>query len=187
MNAEEPVKAGFNDRFLLACRREAADRVPVWLMRQAGRSMAEYRKLRKKHSFQELSTTPELAAKVTMLPVEKLGVDAAILFSDLLTPAACAGFKVEYRKGGPVVGNPVRGEKEIEKIAKADFGKSAGFVAESIKILRKELNVPLIGFAGAPFTMATYLVEGGPSKHFEKTKTLINENPAFAWNLFDAL
>lgn len=187
MNAEEPVMGRVNDRFLLACRREAVDRVPVWLMRQAGRSIPEYRKLKKKHSFQELSSTPELAAKVTMMPVEKLGVDAAILFSDLLTPAACAGFKVEYREGGPVVGNPVRGEKDIEKIAKADFTESASFVAESIEILRKELNVPLIGFAGAPFTLATYLVEGGPSRHYEKTKTLINENPAFAWNLFDAL
>jgi uroporphyrinogen decarboxylase len=187
MNPGQPAMTGFNDRFLRACRREAVDRAPVWLMRQAGRSMPDYRKLRKKHSFQKLSSTPELAAKVTMLPVEKLDVDAAILFSDLLTPAACAGFKVEYREGGPVVGNPVRGEKDIEKIVSADFAKSADFVANSIEILCKELNVPLIGFAGAPFTMATYLVEGGPSKHFEKTKIMIYENPAFAWKLFDAL
>jgi uroporphyrinogen decarboxylase len=131
--------------------------------------------------------TPELAVKITMLPVEKLGVDAAILFCDLLTPVSCAGFKVKYAEGGPFVENPVRGEKDIEKIIAADLAASAAFVAETIEILRRELKVPLIGFAGAPFTLASYLVEGGPSKHFEKTKLLIYENPAFAWKLFDTL
>lgn len=187
MMEEENRPAGFNERFLLACRREAVDRVPVWLMRQAGRYMPEYRKLRKKHSFEKLSTTPELAADVTMMPVEKLGVDAAILFSDLLTPAACAGFKVEYAPGGPLVKNPIRGEKDIEKIVSADIQKSADFVTEAVRLLRARLAVPLIGFAGAPFTVASYLVEGGPSKHFEKLKTMIYANPALVWKLFDAL
>ncbi len=187
MSAQESTAEGFNDRFLRACRREAVDRVPVWLMRQAGRYMSEYRKLRKKHSFEKLSSTPELAAKVTMLPVDKLGVDAAILFSDLLTPASCAGFKVKYVEGGPLVEDPVRGEKDVEKIASADLAESAAFVAETIETLRGELSVPLISFAGAPFTLASYLVEGGPSRHFEKTKTMIYENPAFAWKLFDTL
>ena len=187
MNDNEMMDTGFNERLLLACGREAVDRPPVWLMRQAGRCMPDYRELRKKHSFQKLVTTPELAAEVTALPVEKLGVDAAILFSDLLTPAACAGFKVEYREGGPFVKNPVADERDIEKIASADLVKSASFAAETVRILRGKLTVPLIGFAGAPFTTASYLVEGGPSRHFGKLKTLIYENPAFAWNLFDAL
>jgi uroporphyrinogen decarboxylase len=186
MNNLEPA-GGFNERFLLACRREAVDRVPVWLMRQAGRYMPEYRQLRKKHSFIELSSTPELAVQVTMLPVEKLGVDAAILFSDLLTPAMCAGFKVEYAQGGPLVKNPFSGEKDIERIAKTDIPGTAGFVAETVRLLAGELRVPLIGFAGAPFTLAAYLVEGGPSKHYEKTKALIYENSALAWKLFDVL
>jgi uroporphyrinogen decarboxylase len=187
MSEQDAKEGNVSDRFLAACRREAVDRTPVWLMRQAGRYMPEYRRLRKKHSFEKLSSTPELAARVTMLPVEKLGVDAAILFSDLLTPVACAGFKVAYKEGGPFVENPFRGEKDLEKITSADLDKNAAFVRETIEILRKELTVPLIGFAGAPFTTASYLVEGGPSRHFEKTKTMIYENPALAWNLFDAL
>ncbi len=187
MTDNELAESGFNDRLLLACRREAVDRPPVWLMRQAGRCMPEYRKLRKKYSFDELSGTPELAAQVTMIPIEQLGVDAAILFSDLLTPAACAGFKVEYREGGPFVEPAVKTEKDIEKIKSADLAQNAAHVAETIKILRRQLKVPLIGFAGAPFTLASYLVEGGPSRHFEKLKTMIFEAPALAWNLFDAL
>jgi len=177
----------FNDRLLLACRREQVDRIPVWLMRQAGRYMSEYRKLKKKHSFIELSTTPELAAEVTMLPIDKLGVDAAILFCDLLTPATCAGFKVEYAEGGPFIRNPVKSEKDVERINARDIEDSGGFIAETVELLVKRLNVPLIGFVGAPFTMASYLVEGGPSKHFQKLKTLMNEDPAFSWKLFEAL
>lgn len=187
MNNESSAQQKSSERFLQACRREAVDRVPVWLMRQAGRYIPEYRRMRKKHSFKELSTDPRLITRVTMLPVRKLNVDAAILFSDLLTPAACAGFKVEYREGGPVVKNPVRSEKDIEKIESADLEKSAAFVAQAIKSLRRKLSVPLIGFAGAPFTLAAYLVEGGPSKNFEKLKSMIYHNPAFVWKFFDAL
>jgi uroporphyrinogen decarboxylase len=187
MNDGDLTESGFNDRLLLACRREPVDRAPVWLMRQAGRYMPEYRKLRKKYTFEALSTTPELAARVTMMPVEQLEVDAAILFSDLLAPAACAGFNIEYGEGGPFVKSTVSGEKDVERIKSADLAQSAAHVAETIKVLRQQLTVPLIGFAGAPFTIASYLVEGGPSRHFEKLKTMIFEAPALAWNLFDAL
>ena len=187
MTDSDLTESGFNDRLLLACRREAVDRTPVWLMRQAGRYMPEYRKLRKKYSFDDLSTTPELAAKVTMMPVEQLGVDAAILFSDLLTPASCAGFKVEYREGGPFVNPVIKDEEGLERIKSVDLPRSAAHVVETIKMLRQQLKVPLIGFAGGPFTLASYLVEGGPSRHFEKLKTMIFEAPALAWNLFDAL
>lgn len=187
MNDDDLTESGLNDRLLLACRREPVDRAPVWLMRQAGRYMPEYRKLRKKYTFEALSTTPELAAQVTMMPVEQLGVDAAILFSDLLTPAACAGFNIEYGEGGPFVKPVIAGEKDVEKIKSADIARNAAHVAETIRILRQQLKVPLIGFAGAPFTLASYLVEGGPSRHFEKLKAMIFEAPALAWNLFDSL
>lgn len=187
MDNDSSVEQKSSDRFLQACRREVVDRVPVWIMRQAGRYMPEYRRLRKKHSFKELSSDPRHITRITMLPVQKLGVDAAILFSDLLTPAACAGFKVEYREGGPIVKNPVRGEKDLKKIESADLRKKAPFITQAIKSLRRKLSVPLIGFAGAPFTLATYLVEGGPSRNFEKLKSMIYHDPAFVWKFFDTL
>ncbi len=170
-----------NDRFLKACRREPVDATPVWFMRQAGRYMAEYRTLRQKYSMLEMCRTPELAAQVTLQPI-KLGVDAAILFSDILIPLEPMGAPVEFAKGeGPVIARPVRTAKDVETLRVIDPEESLGFVFEAIRMLRKELSVPLIGFAGAPFTLASYLIEGGHSTNYLLTKKLMFSDPA-CWN-----
>jgi uroporphyrinogen decarboxylase len=173
-----------NDRFLRACRREPVDRTPVWFMRQAGRYMAEYRKLREKHTLLDLCKHPELACEVTMQPL-RLGVDAAILFADILLPLEPMGAPFEFAKGeGPVIHEPVSRIEQIEKLRVIDPHEGLGYVLEAIRTIRKELagKVPLIGFAGAPFTLASYLVEGGKSAHFAKTKRLMYGEPA-AWRL----
>ncbi len=172
------------DRFLRACRREAVDVMPIWMMRQAGRYMPEYRALREKYTLLELCKTPELALKVTMQPL-RLGVDAAILFADILLPLEPMGAPFEFAKGeGPVVHDPIRDRAGIERLRVIDPEDGLGYVLESIKLIRKELNgkVPLIGFAGAPFTLASYLIEGGKSAHFVKTKKLMYGEPE-AWHL----
>ena len=171
-----------NDRFLRACRREPVDSTPVWMMRQAGRYMAEYRALREKHSLLELCKTPELAVQVTLQPM-KLGVDAAILFADILLPLEPMGAPFEFAKGeGPVVHCPIREHADVDKLRVIEPEEGLGYVMEAIKLLRKELPVPLIGFAGAPFTLASYLVEGGKSRDFLKTKKLMYGAPE-SWNL----
>jgi uroporphyrinogen decarboxylase len=173
-----------NDRFLRACRREPVDRTPVWFMRQAGRYMSEYRALREKHTLLELCKNPELACKVTMQPL-RLGVDAAILFADILLPLEPMGAPFEFAKGeGPVIHEPIARLEQIEKLRVIDPHEGLGYVLEAIKTIRKEIDgkVPLIGFAGGPFTLASYLVEGGKSAHFAKTKRLMYAEPA-AWRL----
>ena len=171
-----------NDRFLRACRREPVDCTPVWMMRQAGRYMAEYRALREKHTLLELCKTPELAMKVTLQPM-KLNVDAAILFADILLPLEPMGAPFEFAKGeGPVVHNPIKTRADVEKLRVIEPEEGLGYVMEAIKLLKKELPVPLIGFAGAPFTLASYLVEGGKSRDFLKTKKLMYAEPE-TWNL----
>src|SRR6185436_3399533 len=173
-----------NDRFLRACRREPTDVTPVWFMRQAGRYMAEYRKVREKHTLLEICKTPELATEVTMQPL-RLGVDAAILFADILLPLEPMGAPFEFAKGeGPVIHEPIRDAKAIDKLRVIDpANEGLGYVLDSVRLIRKELagKVPLIGFAGGPFTLASYLVEGGRSSHFEKTKRLMYGEPT-AWN-----
>jgi uroporphyrinogen decarboxylase len=162
-----------NDRFLRACRREPVDRTPVWFMRQAGRYMAEYRKLREKHSMLELCKTPELAVGVTLQPMAH-GVDAAILFADILLPLEPMGAPFEFAKGeGPVVHDPIKSRAQIDRLRVIDPEEGLGYVLETIRLLKRELKVPLIGFAGAPFTLASYLVEGGKSPNFAKTKKLM--------------
>jgi uroporphyrinogen decarboxylase len=162
-----------NDRFLRACRREPVDRTPVWFMRQAGRYMAEYRKLREKHSMLELCKTPELAVGVTLQPMAH-GVDAAILFADILLPLEPMGAPFEFAKGeGPVVHDPIQSRAQIDRLRVIDPQEGLGYVFETIRLLKRELKVPLIGFAGAPFTLASYLVEGGKSPNFAKTKKLM--------------
>jgi uroporphyrinogen decarboxylase len=169
-----------NDRFLRACRREPVDRTPIWMMRQAGRYMAEYRALREKHTLLELCKTPELAVQVTLQPM-KLGVDAAILFADILLPLEPMGAPFEFAKGeGPVIHRPVANKADIDALRVID-PEELGYVLSAIKLLKKELPVPLIGFAGAPFTLASYLVEGGKSRDFQKTKRLMYAEPAL-WN-----
>lgn len=155
---------------------------PVWMMRQAGRYMAEYRALREKHSLLDLCKTPELALQVTLQPM-KLGVDAAILFADILLPLEPMGAPFSFEKGeGPVVHSPVTNHADVEKLRVIEPEEGLGYIMQSIKLLKKELPVPLIGFAGAPFTLASYLVEGGKSRDFQKTKRLMYAEPA-TWNL----
>jgi uroporphyrinogen decarboxylase len=169
-----------NDRFLRACRREPVDRTPVWFMRQAGRYMPEYRALREKHSLLELCKTPELAAAVTRQPLA-LGVDAAILFADILLPLEPMGASFEFAKGeGPIIHEPIASRAQIDRLRVVDPDESLAYVTAAIRALKRDLDVPLIGFAGAPFTLASYLVEGGKSANFAKTKKLMFGAPD-AW------
>ena len=170
-----------NDTFLKACRGEEVPYTPVWIMRQAGRYLPEYRAVRGKADFLTMCKTPELAAEVTLQPIDILNVDAAILFCDILIPCEAMGQGLEFHEGkGPILGPPVRDEATINKLYVPDPEDTMGFVMDAIRLLRKELSgrVPLIGFAGAPFTTATYMIEGGTSKNFLNTKRLIFENPA---------
>jgi uroporphyrinogen decarboxylase len=178
-----------NDRFLRACRRERVDRTPVWFMRQAGRYMAEYRALREKHSLLTLCRTPELAVEVTLQPVRALGVDAAILFSDLLLPLAPLGLPFDFQAGeGPVVESPLRSAGDVARLRRFEPREELGMVLEAIRGVRRELEgrVPLIGFAGAPFTLASYAIEGGRSVHFAATKALLYGEPQ-TWHRLAAL
>ena len=179
----------FNDRFLRACRREPVDYTPVWLMRQAGRYMAEYRAIRAKHNFLEMCKTPELACEVTLQPVEKIGVDAAILFADILLPLEPMGINIAFAADeGPVIHNPVRNIKDVERLRVIE-PVDCWFVPEAVKLARKELEgrVPLIGFAGAPFTLASYVVEGGSTRTYRLCKTLMYDDPKTWHALMDKL
>jgi uroporphyrinogen decarboxylase len=172
-----------NDRFLKACRREPVDCTPVWFMRQAGRYMAEYRALRAKHSILELCKTPELAAQVTLQPIDRFPLDAAIIFADILLPLEPMGLSLEFAAGeGPVIHNPVRNQADIERLNVVDGGE-LDYVADAIRQARRALNgrVPLIGFAGAPFTLASYAIEGGSSRNYLLTKQLMYGEPK-AWH-----
>jgi uroporphyrinogen decarboxylase len=166
-------------RFLRAANRLPVDATPVWFMRQAGRYMAEYRAIREKYSLLEICYHPELAAEVTLQPVRALGVDAAILFADILLPAIPLGVGLEFAKGeGPILKNPVRTLADVQNLKPVDPETDLGYVMDALKILRGELkDTPLIGFCGAPFTVASYIVEGGASRDFLKTKTMMYSDP----------
>lgn len=169
-----------NDRFLKACRREAVDCTPVWFMRQAGRYMAEYRAIRQKHTLLTICKTPELATQITLQPIEKLGVDAAIIFADILLPLEGMGIQLEFAQGeGPVIHNPVRDKAAVEALRVTEPEETVSFTLEAIRMVRQELNgqVPLIGFAGAPFTLASYLIEGGHSRDYILTKSMMYREP----------
>ncbi len=154
------------------------DCTPVWMMRQAGRYMPEYRALRERYTLLELCKTPELAMQVTLQPL-RLGVDAAILFADILLPLEPMGAPFEFAKGeGPVIHAPIRNKTDVERLHVVEPEDGLGYVMEAIRLLKKELRVPLIGFAGAPFTLASYLVEGGKSSNFAKAKGLMYSDPA---------
>ncbi len=175
------------DRFIRACRREGVDCTPVWFMRQAGRYMAEYRALREKHTLLELCRTPELAVEVTLQPLRAFGFDAAILFSDLLIPLAPMGIPFDFQAGeGPVIETPVRSAADVAALRRFDPRAELGMVLEAIRLLRRELEVPLIGFAGAPFTLASYAIEGGHSTSFARTKGLMYGD-AETWHRLAAL
>lgn len=174
-----------NDTFLKACRREPVDYTPVWLMRQAGRYMKEYREIRQKYDFITMCKTPEIAVEVTLQPVNKVGVDAAILFADILLPLEGMGIDFAFAKNeGPVIHNPVRTRADVEKIKIIEPVEDVPYVLEAIKILRKELEgrVPLIGFSGAPFTLASYIIEAGHSRNYIHAKRLMYQDPE-TWNL----
>ena len=167
-------------RFLKACRREHVDVTPVWFMRQAGRYMQEYRTLRSQYSLLEICRTPDLATEVTLQPIRRLEVDAAILFSDLLLPLAPMGLPFDFVKGeGPQIERPIDGPADIERLRVFEPRQALGYVFDAIRQIQKELNqrVPLIGFAGAPFTLASYAIEGGHSNNFAKTKSLMYGHP----------
>ena len=147
-------------------------------MRQAGRYLEEYREIRKSHGLLEICRTPELAVEVTLQPVRKFGFDAAILFSDLLVPLEPLGIPFSFaQEEGPRIESPIRSRSDVDRLRKVEPRESLAFTLEAIRLLRRELDVPLIGFAGAPFTLASYAIEGGPSKSFEKTKALMYEDP----------
>ena len=174
-----------NDLFLRACRGEAVERAPIWIMRQAGRYMAEYRAVREKVDFVTLCKTPELATEVTLQPIDALGVDAAILFSDILVPAEPMGFSLDFQPG-PVLDPPVRSAADVERIRIPD-PEEMSYVYMAIRMLRRELErrVPLIGFGAAPFTLAAYLVEGQGSKNFDNMKSLMFAEPVTAHALLE--
>ena len=178
-----------NDRFLRACRREPVDCTPVWFMRQAGRYMEEYQTVRAKHSILEVCKTPELAAQVTLQPVERFPLDAAIIFADILLPLEPMGISLEFAEGeGPIIHNPVRDRAGVDRLRVTD-GEELRFLEEAIRQTRSALagRIPLIGFAGAPFTLASYVIEGGGSRSYVKTKQIMYGEPD-AWHaLMDKL
>ena len=171
-----------NDSFLTACAGTRPERVPVWFMRQAGRCLPEYRQLRERHSILEVCRTPELATEVTLQPVRRFGVDAAILFSDIVVPLVPIGIELDIVEGvGPVISKPVRETADVERLRPLD-PDDVSFATDTVTALVGELDIPLIGFGGAPFTLASYIVEGGPSKNHVRTKTLMRSDP-HTWNL----
>lgn len=178
-----------NETFLKAARGEKTDYVPVWYMRQAGRSQPEYRAIKEKYSLFEITHQPELCAYVTRLPVENYNVDAAILYKDIMTPLPAIGVDVDIKSGiGPVITNPITSLADVEKLGEIDPEGDLPYVFETIRILTQEqLSVPLIGFAGAPFTLASYMIEGGPSKNYNKTKAFMYTDPKAWFALMDKL
>ena len=174
-------KAGASP-FLKACRREPTPYTPVWLMRQAGRYMPEYRAVREKLEFLELCHHPEAAAEVTVHAALRLGVDAAIIFADILLVLEPLGVGLAFTKGdGPAIANPVRSPADVDRLAPYDTADTLAYVYEAIRLAKRELRVPLIGFAGAPFTLASYLIEGGGSRNYVHTKSLMYHHPG-AWH-----
>jgi uroporphyrinogen decarboxylase len=167
--------ASMNSRFLDACRRRPTDVRPVWFMRQAGRYMKQYRDIRAKAGILEICKRPDLAAEITLQPVEVLDVDAAIIFADLLLPVEPMGLKLKYLSGeGPHIDNPVRTSDDVDSLSISNTDE-LGYVGEAIQLVVRQLagRVPVIGFVGAPFTLASYMIEGGPSKTFNKTKQMM--------------
>lgn len=178
-----------NTLFLDAAFSKQTERPPVWMMRQAGRFMPEYWEIKNKYSFLEMCKTPEIAADVTMLPVDLLGIDAAILFSDILVTGEAMGGDLSFTQGvGPKFANPVRTLKDVDAL-EVDVLDRLQYVADAIKVIQQRLNgsIPLIGFAGAPFTVMSYLVEGGSSKDFKLTKLLMHNQPEVAHKLLEKI
>lgn len=177
-----------NDTFIKACKGEQTKCTPVWFMRQAGRYLPEYQAVRGKVSFLELCKNPELCTEVTLQPVDIFGFDAAILFSDILIPMEAMGLALEFHESrGPVFPEPVRTQAAVDRLIVPEPEESLPFVLETIRLLRRALKVPLIGFSGAPFTLATYLIEGGSSKVFLETKRMAYQEPALYHALLEKI
>jgi uroporphyrinogen decarboxylase len=179
-----------NDLLLRACRREAVERPPVWMMRQAGRYLPEYRRVRERADFLTMVGTPELAAEVTLQPVDLVGVDAAIIFSDILVVPQAMGMTLTVDEGvGPRFPEPLRTPADLARLRDVAPGESLAYVLEAIRLARRELNgrVPLIGFAGAPWTLASYMIEGGGSKNWAVAKRFLLERPDDAHALLGRL
>lgn len=177
-----------NDRFLRACRCQSVDRTPIWIMRQAGRYLPEYRELRQRVDFLTLCRTPELAAEATLQPLRRFPLDAAILFSDILLPLQALGVEMDFTPG-PTIANPLRSRAQIEALTLRPAEETVPFVAEAVRLLRRELDgrTPLIGFCGAPFTLACYLVQGRGKEGFGAAKTLLYREPATFEHLLSTL
>jgi uroporphyrinogen decarboxylase len=179
-----------NDLFLRACRREAVERPPVWMMRQAGRYLPEYRAVRARADFLTMVGTPELAVEVTLQPVDRLGVDAAIIFSDILVVPQAMGMALSVEDGtGPRFHEPLRAPEDVTRLRDPDPERDLGYVLDALRLARRELasRVPLIGFAGAPWTLMSYMVEGSGSKSFSKAKRFLLERPDLAHGLLGRL
>ncbi|WP_156288815.1 uroporphyrinogen decarboxylase [Oceanobacillus salinisoli] len=178
-----------NDTIIRAYNGEETEYIPAWFMRQAGRSQPEYRELKEKYSLFEITHQPELCAYVTRLPVEHYGVDAAILYKDIMSPLPSLGVDVEIKAGiGPVIHNPIRNIQDVESLGEINPSADVPYVLDTIRLLTEEqLEVPLIGFSGAPFTLASYMIEGGPSKNYSKTKALMYREPETWFALMDKL
>ena len=179
----------FNDTILRAYNGEKTDYTPLWFMRQAGRSQPEYLKLKEKYSLFEITHQPELCAYVTELPVQNYNTDAAILYKDIMSPLPPMGVDVEIKSGiGPVIDDPIRTMQDIQSLRPINPEEDLHYVMDTIRILTKEkLSVPLIGFSGAPFTLASYMIEGGPSKQYNKTKAMMYSEPKMWFALMDKL
>jgi uroporphyrinogen decarboxylase len=179
-----------NDLFLKALKGETVERPPVWMMRQAGRYLPDFMKLKEKYDFFTRCRTPELATEITVMPIEQIGTDAAILFSDILVVPQAMNIEVEMKPGvGPWLPNPVRSSKDVEKVIVPDVNESLGYVMDAIKMTKQQLNdeVPLIGFAGSPWTILCYTVQGQGSKNFDLAKKFCFTNPAAAHTLLQKI
>lgn len=179
-----------NDLFLRACKKLPVERTPIWIMRQAGRYLPEYRAVRAKADFLTMCKTPELAAEVTIQPVDIIGVDAAIIFSDILVIPEAMGMQLEMHEGkGPIFHNPIRNENDANQLKKIDPTKELKYVLDAVRLTKQNLNgqVPLIGFSGSPWTLLTYMVEGRGSKNFSEVKKLIYNRPELAHSILDKL
>ncbi|MFQ5500081.1 MAG: uroporphyrinogen decarboxylase family protein, partial [Candidatus Zixiibacteriota bacterium] len=174
--------------FIKACYCRNDGPIPIWIMRQAGRYLPEYRAVREKTSFQELCRSPQLIAEVVRQPVERFGLDASILFSDILTLLEPMGAQVEFPEGGPRILNRIENPDDVYRLKSPDIDSELSFVFDGINRIKQTLpSVPLIGFAGSPFTLACYLIEGGGSKNFDRPKRFLHEHPEAAVHLFDLL
>ena len=186
--ADHPIHRLGDSLYMRAARCRRTEQVPVWFQRQAGRSLPEYRALRGHGSILDAIADPATAAEITLQPVRRYGVDAAVLFSDIVVPAAAIGFGIDVVPGvGPVAGNPLRSRTDLDRLGEFDAEAHTPYVLDTVRLLAAELDVPLIGFAGAPFTVASYLVEGAPSRQHLRTKALMHADTALWHDLMERL